>query len=317
MSKIIISILAICMVCSLSSCNKQNSSENASDSLVVSQSVSASEKYSEYTSYTVDKDGNILDSISGEIIKNDKLVVDSSGNIVLKGSNQIVVSFDQVQENKSTLHLAQTQTEDEKIDTSPVDPKNNNTSKDTTSISTSPTTAVHSEDKSNNTPISNKVTGTKVHVEPTPIPESINWDSLYSEKEWVFFITDPSRLDYNGISNASVCRFSAKTDMKATIYVESYCLPDNWKYPINDSITVKTFNGQKYVQVMQGIYSGTLSTVIGGEDIVTLELKCYNFNGREWLSDELKFKRINNNTLQLISGDYKEFGLKNGDVFVR
>ena len=314
MSKIINFILALCIVCSLSSCDKQNSSENAFDSLVASQSVTASEKYSEYQSYTVDKDGNILDSISGEIIKNDKLIVDSSGNIALKVSNQVVVSFVQVQENKSTLHLAQT--EDEKIETSPVDPKNNNSSIDTTSISTSPTTAVHSEDKSNNTPISNKVTETKVHVEPTPIPESINWDSLYSEKEWVFFITDPSRLDCEG-SNASVCRFSAKPDLKTTIYVESYCLLDNWKYPINDSITVKTFNGQKYVQVMQGNYSGALSTVIGGEDIVTLELKCSNFNGHTWLSDELKFKRINNNTLQLISGDYKEFGLKNGDVFVR
>lgn len=304
------------MVCGLFGCDKQNSSVNAADSLVASQDVTAPENYAEYQYYTVDKYNNIIDSISGEIIKNDKLIVDSSGNIALKASNQIVVTFDQVQANKSTLHLAQT--EDEKIETPSDAPKNNNASIDTTSNATSPATAVQHEDKSNITPTSNNVTETKAHVEPTPIPESINWDPLYSDKEWVFFIKDPSRLDYNDDNAiASVCRFSSKPDLKTTIYVESYGLLDNWKYPINDSITVKTFNGQKYVQLMQSNYSGTLSTVIGGEDIVTLELRCYNGNGHQWLSDELKFKRINNNTLQLISGDYEEFGLKNGDIFVR
>lgn len=309
MSKLIKVMLALCVVCSLSGCNKQNSTENDADSLAVSQSAAATEKYSEYQTYTVDKDGNILDSISGGIIKNDELFVDSSGNIALKESNQVVVSSAKVQENKSTLHLAQA--EEKKIETAPTTAAHPEAKSNSTPIKSKNTPI-----KSNSTPASSTVTKPKAHIEPNPIPESLHWDSLYTEKEWVFFITDPSRLDWEG-SNASLCRFSATPDLKTTIHTESYCLLDNWKDPINDSNIVKIFNGQKYVQIMQGNYSGSLSTVVGGEDIVTLELRCYSANGHQWLSDELKFKRVNNNTLQLISGDYKEFGLKNGDAFVR
>lgn len=131
----------------------------------------------------------------------------------------------------------------------------------------------------------------------------------------MFITTQPGRLEFGG--PPTVCRFTAGQDLYANIFVESYCPVDKWKYPIDNTITVQTIKGQKYIQTSQFTYRGCLYTTVGSEDIVTLELKCYNGTGHKWLTDELKFKRTNNNTLQLISGDYEEFGLKNGDVFVR
>lgn len=154
------------------------------------------------------------------------------------------------------------------------------------------------------------------HSEPTPLDISKSWDSLYGNKEWQFFTTDPSRQWFEG-STASVCRFTAGQDLYANIDVESYCLLDKWKYPLKDDDSLQIFNGQKYVQTYWSGYRGCLFTTVGSEDIVTLELRCYDATGHNWLSDELKFKRTGNNSLKLISGDYKEFKLKNGDVFVR
>ncbi len=154
------------------------------------------------------------------------------------------------------------------------------------------------------------------HYEPTPIPEFYIWDSLYGEKEWTFFSTDADRQDYPDAS-AFVCRFSAGQDSYADISVEFFCLLDDWKYPLNDDLVIQTMNGQEYVRILWSGYRGSLYSIVGSEDIVTLELRCYDATGHNWLTDELGFKRTDNNTLQLTSGDYAEFNLKNGDVFVR
>ena len=306
MHKIFISVLVLGILCGLCGCSKQSPSADDSDySSTVSQSISAPVNYSDYQFYTVDDNGNILDSKTGELITNDELSVDSNGNIVLKENKQVVVTSKQVQENKKMYTSSQntsSQTKNEKSENSSKAPKNNNSSTTKTSSSKSLKSSVSSK--------------SAPHSEPTPIDKVKNWDSLYGEKEWMLFNTEPDRQRYEG-STAFVCRFSAGQDSHATISVESYCLLDEWKYPLNNDNVVRTINGQKYVQTFWSGYKGDLYTFVGGEDVITLELKCYNATGRNWLSDELKFKRTGNNSLQLISGDYDEFGLKNGDVFVR
>nr|WP_319488433.1 hypothetical protein [uncultured Caproiciproducens sp.] len=306
MRKIFILALALGILCGLCGCNKQSPGVNNSNySSAVSQSVSASVIYSDYQSYTVDDNGNIIDSKTGNLITNDELAVDSNANIVLKENKQVVVTSKQVQENKK-LHTSSqntsSQTKNESTENSSKPEKAPRSSTTKTSSSTTLKSAVSAKPAS--------------HSEPTPIDKIKNWDSLYGEKEWMLFNTEPGRQRYEG-STAFVCRFSAGQDSHATISVESYCLLDEWKYPLNNDIVVRTINGQKYVQIFWSGYTGDLYTFVGGEDVVTLELRCYDATGHNWLSDELKFKRTENNSLQLISGDYKEFGLKNGDVFTR
>ncbi|MDF1494146.1 hypothetical protein [Caproiciproducens sp. CPB-2] len=286
-------------------CSKQSPGTNDSgSSRTVSQTVSSSADYSVYQFYTVDDHGNILDSKTGKVVTNDILAVDSSGNIVLKESQQVVVSSKQVQKNKKLYSFSQStssQTTNKAESASKAEEANrSSSSKKSTSSAVKP--AVSSKPKP--------------HSEPVPMDKAKNWDSLYSQKEWTFFNTEESRQKYDG-SSAFVCRFSAGQDSRATISVESYCLLDKWKYPLNSDDVVRTMNGQKYVQIFWSGYKGDLYTFVGSEDTVILELKCYDATGHNWLSDELKFKRTENNSLQLISGDYNEFGLKNGDVFVR
>ncbi|TQI69100.1 hypothetical protein LY85_3851 [Clostridium sp. KNHs216] len=303
MRKIFTFVLALGILFSLCGCSKQNPSTNDSgSSRTISQPVSSSADYSDYQSYTVDDHGNILDPKTGKVMTNDILAVDSSGNIVLKENQQVVVSSEQVQENKKLYSSSQ------------------NTSSQSSSQSASKT------EEASRSSASKKSTSSAVkpaasskpapHSEPVPMDKAKNWDSLYGQKEWTFFNTEASRQKYDG-SSAFVCRFSAGQDSHATISVESYCLLDEWKYPLNNDNVVRTINGQKYVQTFWSGYKGDLYTFVGSEDTVKLELKCYDATGHNWLSDELKFKRTNNNSLQLISGDYNEFGLKNGDVFVR
>ncbi len=311
MRKIFTFLLALGILCSLCGCNKQSPATNDSNSSwAVSQPVSSSVDYSNYQSYTVDNNGNILDPKTGKVITNDVLAVDSSGNIVLKENQQVVVTSKQVQENKKLYSSSQ----------------------NTSSQSSSPQTKSGKSESASKAENANRSTASKEstssavksaasskpesHREPVPIDKVKNWDSLYGQKEWMFFNTEASRQRYED-SSAVVCRFSAGQDSYATISVESYCLLDKWKYPLNSDNVVRTINGQKYVQIFWSGYKGSLYTFVGSEDTVTLELRCYDATGHNWLSDELKFKRTENNSLQLISGDYNEFGLKSGDVFVR
>ena len=305
MRKTLILVLVLGILCSLCGCSKQSFSANDSNySSAVSQSVSSPVNYSDYQSYTVDDNGNILDSKTGNLITNDELAVDSNGNIVLKENKQVVVTSEQVQKNKKIHNSSQnsSQTKNEKTENSSKPEKAPSSSTIKTSSATVSKSAVSSKPKS--------------HSEPIPIDKLKNWDSLYGKKEWMLFNTEPNRQRYEG-STVFICRFSAGQDSHATISVEFYCLLDEWKYPLNNDIVVRTIRGKKYVQTAWCGYKGDLYTFVGSEDIVKLELRCYDATGHNWLSDELKFKRTGNNSLQLISGDYKEFGLKNGDVFTR
>lgn len=306
MRKIFILVLALVILCGLFGCGRQNSSTVDSDySSSASQPVSTAVNDSDYQSYTVDENKNILDSKTGSPVANDDLTLDSSGNIVRKDNGQVVVTFERVQENKKINNSSQTQNEGTETSSRPE--KTVSSSKRKTSSSTGSKPVVSSK------PAASKP---KSHSEPISIEKLNHWDSLYGEKEWKSLNTDPSRQWYEG-SNAFVCRFSAGQDSHAAISVECYCLLDEWKYPLNNDNVVKTMNGKEYVQIRWSGYQGDLYTFLGGEDQVTLELRCYDATGHHWLSDELKFKRTGNDSLQLISGDYQEFGLKNGDVFTR
>jgi hypothetical protein len=301
MHRIFILVLAFGILCSLCGCGEQSSSAVDSDySSAGSQSVSTSVNDSDYQSYTVDDNGNILDSKTGGLITNDELALDNNGNIVLKDSGRVVVAYEQVLENKKSYNSSQTKNKKAENSSKPEKAASSSTSKISSSTISKP--AVSSKPKS--------------HREPISIEKLNHWDSLYGEKEWKLLNTDPSRQWYEG-SNAFVCRFSAGQDSHAAISVECYCLLDEWKYPLNHDNDVRTMNGKKYVQIRWSGYQGDLYTFLGGEDQVTLELRCYDATGHHWLSDELKFKRTGNNSLKLISGDYQEFGLKNGDVFTR
>jgi len=301
MRKILILVLTLSTLFSLCGCGKQSSSTNSPNySSAVSQTASISVNDSDYQSYTVDDNGNILDSKTGALITNEELAVDSNGNIILKENKQVVVTSEQVQENKKTYSSSKTEN------------KNTENSSEAKKVSSSPASKTPSSATSKPA-VSTKP---KPHSEPIPLDKVKNWDSLYGKKEWILFNDEPSRQRYEG-STAFVCRFTAGQDSYATITVESLCLLDKWKYPLNDDNVVRTINGQKYVQTFWCEYKGSLYTFVGSEDVVTLELRCYDGTGRNWLSDELKFKRTENNSLQLTSGDYSEFGLKRGDVFTR
>lgn len=311
MRKIFTLVLAFGIICGLCGCSKQSALANDSDySSSVSQSVSAPANYSDYQSYTVDDHGNILDSKTGSLIMNSKLAVDSSGNIVLKENEQIVVTSKQVQENKELQTFSQN-TSSQNVPSKAKNEKTGNSSK-APKINSSSTVRASSSATSKSAASTNPAP----HNEPIPLDKAKNWDSLYGDKEWMLFSTDPSRMRLEG-STAFICRFSAGQDLHAAISVEFYCLLDKWQYPLNKDTVVRTMNGQKYVRTWWSGYMGDLSSTVGSEDIVTLELRCYDATGHNWLSDELKFERTGNNSLQLISGDYHEFGLKNGDVFTR
>ena len=93
MRKILILVLTLSTLFSLCGCGKQSSSTiNSNYSSAVSQSASSSVNYSDYQFYTVDDNGNILDSKTGSLITNEELAVDSNGNIMLKESKQIIGS---------------------------------------------------------------------------------------------------------------------------------------------------------------------------------------------------------------------------------
>ncbi len=242
----------------------------------------------------------IICGLCGCTNQNPTVSFDNSSESSQSVSTSAVVESEQVQENKKAVSSSQTKSE--KAESSSESAKTNSSPTSKTSTSITSKSAVSSKPKSQSKPIS--------------IEKLKNWDSLYGKKEWMLFTTEPSRQRYEG-STAFVCRFSAGQDTYATIFVESYCLLDKWKYPLNDTIVTRTINGHEYVQTFSSKYKGSFYTFVGGEDIITLELRCYDATGRNWLSDELKFKRTGNNSLQLISGNYEEFGLKTGDVFVR
>lgn len=242
----------------------------------------------------------IICGLCGCTKQNPNVRSDNSSESSQYVSTSSVVETEQIQENKEVLSSSQTVSE--KAVSSSKSTKANSSSTNKTYTSTTSKPAILSKPKS--------------HSEPISIEKLKNWDSLYGKKEWMLFTAEPSRQRYEG-STAFVCRFSAGQDSYATIFVESYCLLDKWKYPLNDTTVIRTINGHEYVQTFSSMYKGSIFTIIGSEDVVTLELRCYDATGRNWLSDELKFKRIDNNSLKLISGNYEEFGLKTGDVFVR
>ena len=52
--------------------------------------------------YTIDENGNIIDTETGETVSDENLTVDSSGNIVDKNTGEVVTGSDKVQSNSSS-----------------------------------------------------------------------------------------------------------------------------------------------------------------------------------------------------------------------
>lgn len=298
MRRIIALILALGTLIGLCGCQKQNTGANESDCSLL-QVVADSEGYGAYQSYTLGQNNLIIDSATGELVSNDKLTIDSNGNIVLKENGQVVVSYEQVQKNKEKLNVLQ-----QKNESSQATVQGQNTK-------------ISSQDQTSSNSSSNGASTSPVtHVEPTPLPEAANWDALYGGNEWSFFSTKADRQI--NVGDAISYRISFQQDGAAIIYEEGYDLPENLSRPQNADDIVKTFNGVTYIKNGTTVnYRGNYSSTVGSEDIVTIELRCYDASGKNWLSDELIFMRKDNNTLKLVNNEYDGFDLKSGDVFLR
>lgn len=88
MKRIISIIAAAGILLSMSACRSGKDSR-------LSESSTVPESSGE--NYTVDEDGNIIDTETGETVSDENLTVDSSGNIVDKNTGEVVTGSDKVQ----------------------------------------------------------------------------------------------------------------------------------------------------------------------------------------------------------------------------
>ena len=107
MRKVIAFFLIFGVLLGLCGCRKKAADRGSSKSESSSRAVSEVGKYEEYQTYTVDDNNQIIDSVTGQAVENDKLSVDESGNIILTKTRQIVVTAKQVQKNKAGMSTGQ------------------------------------------------------------------------------------------------------------------------------------------------------------------------------------------------------------------
>lgn len=148
-----------------------------------------------------------------------------------------------------------------------------------------------------------------------PVPESINWTSLAGK--WEFYTDNKER---NSDSRYFVLDFSIDEEGHTDISSGGFVLPEdvpNLSYDITTN-NKWIFNSNTYYLFWgwDGYY-GNFFITQGSEDLPVLEMRCYDGSGNFFLTDELKFKRLDNNTLQYIGDDYEPLKLRSGDILKR
>lgn len=145
-----------------------------------------------------------------------------------------------------------------------------------------------------------------------PTPQAKDKTSL--DGDWIFYTSDWVRT---GGTDCFVICLNIYNGFSVNISKGGYSLAENTVIDITKAKS-KKINGKIYYQEFgYNDYGGSFFVTVGKEDKPVLELKCYDEADKNFLTDELEFKRIDNNTLQYVGADYEEIELCTGDIFKR
>lgn len=299
MNKMISTVFILCILISLCACGK-TPSETEENSVLSDPPISAAPvDLSAYQTYTVDDEGNIVDTRSGTIVQDVNLSVNENGNIVMKSSGQIVVSADRVAENKKYLSTNQTNPSVEAAVTSSSNPSGESVRK------TVSTTAPLRDDKEDN--------------ELYKKYEEMNHQyPIENGSTWMFCSTDPSYRDphdhFPSENLLTVYSFKVNPDLHTEILFEYYAPLTEYADSNIPEDMIRKIHGVDYVWQMTTIYEGCCFPCMDGT--VDIELKCYDAHGN-FVGDDLTFQRIDQDTLKLIRYSGDALFLRPGDTFTR
>lgn len=166
----------------------------------------------------------------------------------------------------------------------------------------------------------------KPTAKPTPQPEPPGRTPASEIQEkypvqggapWEFFTTDPTQqiefFDPPREHALSSFTFEIAEDLSTKITHNTYLPPEDLDYTPEESNLI-TWNGKQYAWVASNYFTGNCSPEYDGS--VTITLRCYDVHG-QFLSDDLRFDRIDANTMRLKSNSGTALPLKVKDTFTR